>query len=168
MLILKGALASILFTFCATVSATVINYSVDSLGGNSYQYTYTVTNDTLAVDIDEFTVYFDHSLYENIVVGSAPADWDPIAIQPDVGLPDAGFYDALALVFGVAPGDSLSGFLVSFDWLGAGTPGEQDFEVYDIGFNLLDTGTTTVAEPGALALLGFGFLSLLLQRKAKS
>jgi hypothetical protein len=105
--------------------ATSVTYDVQNLGGTTWEYTYTVANDTLGVDIEEFTIWFELGLYENLVATATPADWDPLAIDPDPGIPDDGFYDALALVAGITPGGSLGGFSVSFDFLGAGTPGSQ-------------------------------------------
>ena len=158
--------------------ATSISYDVQSLGGAVWEYTYTVANDTLASDIEEFTIWFDLGLYENLVATATPADWDPLVIQPDPGIPDDGFYDALALVAGIAPGDSLGGFSVSFDYLGGGTPGAQLFEVIDPAtFDLLDEGTTAraaagpgpggpaIPEPATGLLLGMGLAGLLVGRQ---
>jgi len=157
--------------------ATSISYDVSSLGGTGWEYTYTVANDTLGADIEEFTIWFDLALYGNLVATATPADWDPLVIQPDPGLPDDGFYDALALVAGIAPGDSLGGFSVSFDYLGRGTPGAQLFEVIDPAtFDLLDDGTTVraaagpgpspaIPEPATGLLLGMGLAGLLVGRQ---
>ncbi|MEO8444764.1 MAG: hypothetical protein ABI567_07150, partial [Gammaproteobacteria bacterium] len=56
---------------------------------------------------------------------------------------------------GIASGQSVSGFAVSFTWLGAGTPGAQTFQIYDAStFGLLGSGTTTaVPAPTAFWLL---------------
>ena len=98
-------------------------------------------------------------LYDNLSVTTPLADWDEIAINPDASIPDDGFYDAIALVAGIAPGDTLSGFSVQFDWLGAGTPGNQFFDVVDSGtFDVLESGETVLAsapvpEPATLWLM---------------
>ncbi|MGR9117360.1 MAG: hypothetical protein ACU85E_16515 [Gammaproteobacteria bacterium] len=154
----------VLMSVCKTLNASTINYDVTSLGGNSWEYSYTVNNDMLSVDIEEFSIFFDVGLYENLSIGSTPADWDPLVIQPDPSLSEDGFYDVLALVSGIAPGASLDGFSVVFDYLGTGTPGSQSFDIVDpAAFEVLDSGNTTrigqsVPEPVTLWLLLVGII----------
>lgn len=145
--------------------ATTILFDVQNLSGNRWEYSYTVENDMLSVDLEEFTVFFDFNLYENLALAGIPAGWDPLLIQPDPLLPDDGFFDALADPgFGIAPGNSLGGFSVSFDFLGTGRPGAQPFEIRDADtFALLDSGTTAtlaVPEPATLLLMGIGLIGL--------
>lgn len=143
----------------AVAHAVLIEYSVTGLGGSSYQYDYSVINDDLPV-VEEFTIFFDVGLYESLSSPAAPATWDPLVIQPDPGLPDDGFYDALALGAPIGLGETLGGFSVVFDWLGAGTPGEQSFDIVDpFTFATLASGVTTPASsssvptPGAFVLM---------------
>ena len=157
--------ASLLFAGVITKAyAFPISYQVHNLSGNVWEYTYTVANDaSSSFDIEEFTVFFDFTLYENLFAPTAPAGWDPIAIQPDPLLPDDGFYDALALTSGIAPGQSLNDFSVGFTWLGTGKPGDQRFDIVDpITFETLLTGQTQVSvpEPGVLLLFCTGLLVL--------
>lgn len=131
-------------------TATVIEYEATNLVGNTWQYDYTVTNDTLGFDIEELTIFFDLNLYENLASPSGPAGWDPIVIQPDPALPDDGFYDALALVAGIAPNASLGGFSVVFDYLGTDAPGAQLWNIVDpFTFETLEAGLTVLAQPTA-------------------
>ena len=153
-----GWLVFIVPMFWVPVGSTAsIQYSVSDLGGGTWEYTYAVEND-LGFDIDEFTIWFDYTLYKNLAVIASPADWDSIVIEPDTDIPDDGFFDSLFLVSGIVDGASLGGFLVSFDYLGAGTPGSQFFEIVDPDtFDVLDVGFTTVTAipvPGAAWLLG--------------
>ena len=164
----------LLWASVSTASATTILYNITNTSGNTWEYMYTVKNDILSVDIEEFTIFFDSSLYENLVATTTPIDWDPLVIQPDLGIPDDGFYDALALVFGISPGEILGGFGVQFDFLGIGTPGSQAFDIVDaFTFDLLDSGITTLAsvptptpgpaptpvpEPNLLLLMSSGLL----------
>lgn len=158
----------ILITMVNRVNATIITYDLTNLGGNRWEYSYSVTNDSMSSPIEEFTIYFDLELYENLLVGNTLNDWDAIVVQPDPE-PDFeadGFYDALALLTGIAPGETVSGFTVSFDWLVTGLPGYQFFEVVDpSNLEALDSGwtvtTTSVPEPGTLLLLGSGLLGLI-------
>jgi hypothetical protein len=159
------------------IHATIITYDLADLGGDRWQYTYSVTNDSLISPIDEFTIYFDLGSFENLIIGSAPADWDPLVIQPDPE-PDFeadGYYDALTVAAGILPGATLGGFSVSFSWLDSGIPGSQFFEVVDPNsFDVLDSGNTSassaapVPEPATLLLLGSGLICLAgLQKKRR-
>lgn len=157
-------MGSLLFAVTATTHATTVSYSVASLGGDTWEYSYRVANDSLGSNIEQFSIFFDGGLFNNLQSPQAPATWDPIIIQPDPGLPDSGFYDALDSVIGIAPGETLAGFTVRFDYFGTGVPGSQFFQVFDpTSFSVLDSGMTTVVPlPAAVWLLGTGILSLFL------
>jgi hypothetical protein len=161
----------------ARAGDAAIMYEATYIGGDTWEYNYTVENDMLPGDIEEFTIFFDLDHYDNLGSASAPSDWDPLVIQPDGSLPHDGFYDALALGPGIAPGDSLGGFSVLFDFLGTGTPGSQTFDVVDpFTFDTLASGTTVltppvsepVPEPGTIVLLGTGLLSSIGLHRRKS
>ena len=137
--------------------------------GEYRQYDYTVTNDTLSIDIEEFSIYFDSAAYTNLAtVTDLPAGWDSLVIQPELSLPtpDDGFYDSLALISGIAPGDVLGGFSVMFDFIGSGMPGAQSWEILNpFTFATLDQGVTVsnavtpVPEPDMRWLLLVGLLA---------
>lgn len=99
----------------------------------------------------------------------ANPDWSVAAFQPDPLLPNDGWYEAIAR----APNPSLSGcFTQTVVWRGQGTPGAQQFEVFDENFQVqsLESGATISAgftcpvvaapEPGLLELVGIGLLGL--------
>ena len=151
-----ATLLVLLLLFCISqVHASTIPYTVSSLGGNTWEYTYSVQNDTLSFPIEEFTVFFALGLFENLAVTDSPANWDSIVIEPDADLPDDGFFDSLALVAGIPIGGGLGGFAVSFNYLGGGTPGSQSFDIVDpVTFVVLDSGTTVVPIPATLWMFG--------------
>ena len=61
---------------------------------------------------------------------------------------------------GIGIGQNVSGFTVSFDWLGTGDPGSQFYEIIDPDtFDTIDSGFT-VPEPAILPLLALGVLAL--------
>ena len=165
----KTSLAWTALAVCAVFAApfdadaSIITFDVTQLTGNTWQYTYEVTN-TGSNPIDEFTVFFDRTLYANLLPMAAPIGWDGAVAQPDFGLPDDGFYDALAAPgFEILGNSLLGGFIVRFDFLGAGAPGSQPFDINPFGETV--SGFTQprvvgVPEPGSLALLALSLLAL--------
>ena len=161
----------------ALAQAGIIDYAVRSVGGDRYEYEYTVSNDHLGEGIQEFTIYFALGLYDNLLVEHTPAGWDPLVIDPDPALADDGFYDAAVVdpAGAIALGGTVTGFGVSFDWLGSGVPGAQPFDVVDaVTFATLFSGVSSplpapvVPEPGTLWLLGGGLAALLVHRRYAS
>ena len=60
----------------------------------------------------------------------------------------------------IGVGQHVSGFAVSFDWLGTGRPCSQFYEIIDpADFHTVDSGYT-VPEPATLLLFGFGGMIL--------
>jgi hypothetical protein len=153
---------------CQTTSATVINYNAIALGGNSFEYVYTVQNDTLQVPIKEFTIWFDEQLCGNLqIMTQAPLsnNWGELLLS------SAGFgvplgYDALKVSGGISQGESISGFVVRFDWLSVGRPGSQLFEVIDPSDSQTIESGHTVPEPLTISLLCLGWLMLKWSRSA--
>ncbi|MES9969684.1 MAG: PEP-CTERM sorting domain-containing protein, partial [Candidatus Thiodiazotropha sp.] len=168
-------LLTLLWAPVQSLLANPIYYDYLDLGAGRYEYNYTVDNQTTSA-IEEFTVWFDLGLYDNLLINGSPTlDWDGLAAQPDPLLPDDGFADWLTFGAAINPGESLSGFSVEFDWLGDGTPGAQFFEIIDpIEFVALSSGFTqtappppppppsssSVPEPGTWVLMGVGLLLL--------
>ena len=94
------SLAALLLVVPLTTQATIIDYSVTSLGGNHYRYDYEVTNDSVSLGIGDVLIYFDYGLFDNLSNPLAPAGWDPLAFDPIPSLSLDGLYDALALFAG--------------------------------------------------------------------
>jgi len=116
----------------------------------AFEADFTVTNDMLSVPIEEFTIFFPVGEFENISILSTPAGFDPLAIQPDPGIPDDGFIDFLALGTPINPGLSVSGFVAMFTFLGSGSPDSLMFDIIDPNtFDVLQTGTVAFSGVGA-------------------
>jgi hypothetical protein len=152
--------------FAASVFAdpnTQIRYLTTTLGLGRWQYTYDVYNLHLPEKVKEFTIWFGVGSYDNLAIETQipPAgSWDEVVWQPEPFLGDDGGYDALAEILSIDVGQNISGFTVSFDWLGTGTPGSQFYEIIDpIDFHTIDSGFT-VPEPATLLLFGFGGMIL--------
>ncbi|WP_428354401.1 hypothetical protein [Methyloprofundus sp.] len=91
-----------MLTFCFTLNSQFgtlffVEFVATHISGNNWVYNYTINNDSLSADIEEFSIFFDYNLYENLIVALTPTNWDSLVIQPDLGLPDDGLYDVLAL-----------------------------------------------------------------------
>ncbi|WP_412971766.1 hypothetical protein [Glaciecola sp. MF2-115] len=119
-----------------TAQALLINASLSNISGNTWQYNYTVTNDS-ATDIEWFAIYFDDLNYDNLALVSGPSsiEWDIIVEQPGAFFSgEDGYIDLLAWdpSFALGFGETISNLIVSFDFAGTGEPpGAQTAEVYD-------------------------------------
>jgi hypothetical protein len=166
---LKLPLALLLSISALSAQAVTVQSQLQALGGNSYQYNYTITNDDLASGFDEISIFFSNTQYQNLAVTASPFDWDSIVLQPDAFLD--GVFDSLALSAPLALGDSVSGFSVSFDWLGAELPGAQIFDVLDSSsLTVLQSGTSSVTAvplPASLPLMSAALAGLAFIRQRK-
>lgn len=130
-------------------------------GQDLWQGSYSVSGMSFAAG-QGFTVYYEYDKYRDLasVVPPDHPGWDLLVIQPDLGLPDDGFFDGLALVANPSLTDP---FVVSFVWLGGPIgPGQQPFEIYDTsgGFNVIGAGTTTPIPEPSEGVLVLGLVSL--------
>jgi len=145
----------------ALAQATAIFYDLQDLGGGVWKYDYTVRNDTLGSALGEFTIWFDYGLYDVLWIESAKPGWFEQSFDPiwDATGPNDGFYNAISLAAGIAPGAEEAGFSVSFVWLGLDPlPSFQRYDIVDAG-QIIDQGLTepmppvTVPEPGTFILV---------------
>ena len=145
-----------------------VRYEAADLGAGQWQYTYEVKNLGIADGIGEFTIWFDYGKYSNLQIKTPnppSANWNQVVWQPDPVLHDAGGYDAIANSLRITLGQSVSGFAVSFDWLGTSTPGSQYYEIINpSNFQTIESNWT-IPEPGTLLLLGFGGLILFRKKR---
>jgi hypothetical protein len=109
-----------------------------------------------------FTIWFDPALYEALQdpPPAAGPGWDALVAQPDPFLDD-GYYDVEASID--SPSVS-SAFVLTFAWLGSGSPAEQPFEIREPGLEVLEEGLTVPApEPspaaGPAGLVGLAALA---------
>jgi hypothetical protein len=158
--------------------AAVIAYNSQQVSSTQWRYDYEVTATASDPSVEEFTIYFDHVIFQNIAVSASPENWDSIVIQPDVGLSSDGFFDSLALDFGIAPGSSQAGFHVTFNFLGTGLPLAQRFDIVDpVTFATISSGMTLLAvtnvpptgvpEPTSIMLISLPFAFLFTRREKK-
>ena len=152
-----------------------IGYSAEvvDLGTNRWQYTYEVQNINSSIAIEEFSIYFDYGLYANISSESplwlasdtydpTVSQWNEFIWQPS-GFTNPGGYDVLALDSGIEAGQTVSGFSVSFDWLGDGTPNSQLYDILDPEFyeQALCSGCETIARQAVIPAPSALFLTLI-------
>jgi len=110
-----------------------------------------------------FTVYFPHTEFQAMSLSASPAAWDSLVIQPDMVLQSPGFLDSVLLnpAQPLLPGQSQGGFVARLEYLGAAPPPMLTFEIVDLEFNVLFSGTTSlVPEPTTATILALGLVAL--------
>ena len=159
--------ATLFFVACLiqTASAASINYNAINIGGDRWQYDYTITN-TTNENIYSFAIWFGSPYYDDTEIsytdlavnGRALGDWnewDDIFNGWIIGgwdTFDGQGYILSGQIFAesldststwLAPDESL-GLSVSFNWLLDGTPGDQFYELFGNNYNLpLEEGYTS-------------------------
>ena len=149
----------------APAKATTIEYQSANNGAGNYTYVYTVDNNT-AYSINDFTIYFPDVTcttptfeYSSFSEGATVAGWTFLSAEGSA-IALNGFVDWNNSA-GIAAGQSLAGFTVSFTYSGSGMPGSQYFETFYGGYSLVDSGMTTpVPEPSTWLAEAFAVIFL--------
>jgi len=145
-----------------------VSYTVENVGGSTWQYTYTFSGFTFSED-DLMAIYFP--LATTVSLEDPPPsvgpDWTLQDFQPDPSIPADGEFDAIANIDNPANVT----FVEDFVYSGTGTPGAQNFTFYFEYFDNFVNGTTVpqssaIPEPGSVPLLAIGLAGLALARRA--
>lgn len=158
-----------------TARAATIDFEVEKISENRWQYNYSVVNDTMTAGVDIIAILFDYGRYANLKLEACPDGWDGQVLSPING--ERG-YLGLGVAGnnwgnGLSVGERLAGISVSFDWFGENAPNIQDFIASywdsDNSNFINNSGYTTgyaspspapVPEPHTLVLLGVGMFGL--------
>ncbi|RZL06807.1 MAG: PEP-CTERM sorting domain-containing protein [Rubrivivax sp.] len=148
---------------CGPAKAASMDAVYQWLGGTDWQVAFTLHADGTPASVSEFSVYFPETSFSALTLQASPAAWDSLVVQPDTALASAGYLDGLlpAPTPGLTAGQSQSGWVVRFSYLGAGQPGALNFDILDENFAVVASGVTAVVpEPAQYALLLAGALAL--------
>ncbi len=148
---------------CSSAQAASLDAAYQWLGGTDWQVAFTLHADGTPASVSEFSVYFPETSFGTLMLQAAPATWDSLVVQPDTALSSAGYLDGLlpAPAPGLTAGQSQGGWVVKFNYLGAGQPGALHFDILDSNFAVVASGQTAVVpEPASYALLLAGMAAI--------
>lgn len=157
------AFAIAVWAQCTGSLATTVTSHYSPLGSNAWSVEFTVLNDGPLAEVGGFTIFFPETEFAGLSLNGSPATWDSLVIQPDLGLPAAGFLDAFAIatIDRLAIGDAIGGFRMEFSFRGQQQPAALAFDIVDSSYNAVASGQTlatylpppAVPEPSSALLL---------------
>jgi hypothetical protein len=155
----------LIVSVAGALSAGTIQFQVTPLGGNLFQYNYSLSGITFQAN-EELDIRFDPTLYSNLSNGVAPPGFSVSLFQPNNPPGAFGDYNALAVV----NNPSAAGpFSVRVMFSGQGQPGSQPFflDLFDQNGAFISSvaaGNTSavgsVPEPASFTMSVFAFLLL--------
>jgi hypothetical protein len=162
---MRSIIIAVMLLQSMTTLAATVEYSSQNIGGNTWEYSYTVTLDASEIGLGanafivDFNEVFPDDIYAGLSATGEPSGFSSFIQEPDHELPLPGWYAAEGLL-----GGTQSGFSVSFDYLAEGAPGSQSFAIMKLGpFDTLGesgqviaSGTTVSAVPIPAAVWLFG------------
>lgn len=138
-------------TVHAAASASLVIAHYTPLGGDAWTVSFNIQNNGTLPAIGGFTIYFPETEFAALTLNASPSTWDTLVVQPDLGLPAAGFLDSFAIASAdtLGTGENVGGFEVGFSFHGVGSPGRLAYDIVDSGFAVLESGFTVPAiSPG--------------------
>lgn len=151
-------------------SGPVVEYEVQSRGGNAYSYTYFLTNISFQAN-QELDIRFDPNSYSNLSNAMAGSGLQTLLLQPNNPPGTWGDFSIYTFTPVLSP---TGNFSVDFIYTGAGQPGAQPFfmNFYNtsgdqlssnsMGFTTPRGSASEVPEPGSFCLAAGGLLSVAL------
>ena len=113
----------------ASANAAIISFEKlagPAAGAGIYTYSYTLQNDS-GMLINDFLISFPNASYTSLYDEKAPIGWALSVFPPGDLYP--GLFEGSG---SLAPGASISGFRISFNYIGDGIPSDQTLEIYDV------------------------------------